>query len=262
MNPQKKSIHLCRSTYPIPIYTLSSSTGICRAISFFLQCSVPQQGMIICQPAPISHSVPATSQGLASTLFCTLLMPKRMLVVKNLHTNVGSIRDSDSVPELGRSPGGGHGNPLQNSCLENPMDRGAYKTTVHRVTKSQIWLKWLSMHEVKEKRKSSCFRCCCILEMRSKTVHDMVQEIWAEKKPLQFLYWKWRLHFLGSSVHSSKAPQRVPKSLIWCGESDCQIPVLTHITCPPRLLEESCWRRFKTWSSVKARYLLLSAFQG
>ena len=48
-----------------------------------------------------------------------------VLVVKNLPANVGDIRDMDSIPGLGRSPGGGHGNPLQYSCLENPMDRGA-----------------------------------------------------------------------------------------------------------------------------------------
>ena len=43
--------------------------------------------------------------------------------------------DLGSIPRSGRSPGGGHGNPLQYSCLENPMDRGAWWTTVHRVTK-------------------------------------------------------------------------------------------------------------------------------
>ena len=59
------------------------------------------------------------------------------LVVKNLPANGGDIRDVSSIPELGRSPGGGHGNPLQYSCLENPMDRGAWQTTVHRVAKSQ-----------------------------------------------------------------------------------------------------------------------------
>ena len=46
----------------------------------------------------------------------------------------------------GRFPGGGHGNPLQYSCLENPMDRGAWWATVHRVTKSWTWLKLLSTH--------------------------------------------------------------------------------------------------------------------
>ena len=54
-------------------------------------------------------------------------------MVKNLPANGGDIRDVDSVPGLGRSLGGGHGNPLQYSCLENPMDRGASKATVYRV---------------------------------------------------------------------------------------------------------------------------------
>ena len=49
-----------------------------------------------------------------------------MLVVENLPTNAGDLRDVDSIPESGRSLGGGHGNPLQYSCLENPMDRGAW----------------------------------------------------------------------------------------------------------------------------------------
>ena len=47
---------------------------------------------------------------------------------------------------VGKIPGGGNGNPLQYSCLENPMDREAWQATVHRVTKSRIWLKWLSTH--------------------------------------------------------------------------------------------------------------------
>ena len=58
------------------------------------------------------------------------------LVVKNLPANAGDIRDMASIPGLRRSPGGGHGNPLQYSCLENPMDRGAWWATVHRVTQS------------------------------------------------------------------------------------------------------------------------------
>ena len=55
-------------------------------------------------------------------------------VVKNLPANAGDIRDMGSIPGLGRSPGGGNGNPLQYSCLENPMDRGAWQATVHRVS--------------------------------------------------------------------------------------------------------------------------------
>ena len=60
-----------------------------------------------------------------------------VLVVKNPSTNAGDVRDADLIPGSGRSPGGGHGNPLQYSCLENPMDRGAWRATVHRVTKSR-----------------------------------------------------------------------------------------------------------------------------
>ena len=48
-----------------------------------------------------------------------------------------SAGDRDSVPGLGRSPRGGHGKPLQYSCLEHPMDRGAWRATVHGVAKSQ-----------------------------------------------------------------------------------------------------------------------------
>ena len=59
------------------------------------------------------------------------------LVVKNLPANSGDIRDVGLIPVSGRSPGGGFGTPLQYSCLENPMDRGAWWATVHGVTKSQ-----------------------------------------------------------------------------------------------------------------------------
>ena len=67
-------------------------------------------------------------------------------MVKNLPANVGDIRDSGLIPGLGRSPGAGNGNPLQYSCLENPMDRGAWWATVHGVAKSQTRLKLLSTH--------------------------------------------------------------------------------------------------------------------
>ena len=68
------------------------------------------------------------------------------LVLKNLPANAGDIRDAGSIPVLGRSHGRGHGNTLRCSCLENPMHQGAWWATVHRVTKSQTWLKWLSKH--------------------------------------------------------------------------------------------------------------------
>ena len=61
-----------------------------------------------------------------------------VLVVKKLPTNTGNLRYAASIPGLGRSPGEGHGNPLQYSCLENPMDTGAWQTTVCEVTQSQM----------------------------------------------------------------------------------------------------------------------------
>jgi len=57
------------------------------------------------------------------------------LVVKNSPASAGDISDPGSIPVLGRSPGEGNGNPLQYSCLENPMDRGAWWAMVHRVSK-------------------------------------------------------------------------------------------------------------------------------
>ena len=64
-----------------------------------------------------------------------------VLMVKNPPANTGDARDAGSIPGLGRSPGEGHGNPLQYSYLENPMDRGAWWATVHRVSKSRKQLK-------------------------------------------------------------------------------------------------------------------------
>ena len=59
------------------------------------------------------------------------------LVVNSLPANAGDIKDVGLIPELGGSPGGGHGNPLQYYCLGNAMDRGAWRAMVHRVAKSQ-----------------------------------------------------------------------------------------------------------------------------
>ena len=56
-----------------------------------------------------------------------------VLVVKNLPANAGDVRDAGLVPGSGRSPGGGHSNPLQDSCLENPVGRGAWRATGHMV---------------------------------------------------------------------------------------------------------------------------------
>ena len=63
-----------------------------------------------------------------------------MLVVKNLPVNTGDARDTGLIPARGRYPGVGNGNPLQYTCLENSMDRGAWWATVHGIAKSQTWL--------------------------------------------------------------------------------------------------------------------------
>ena len=91
----------------------------------------------------------------ANSLFSSPLTPIQsfprrasqvVLMVKNLPANEGDVRDLGSVPELGRSPGEGHGNPLQYSCLENPTGRRAWQAVVHWVLESWTWLKQLSTH--------------------------------------------------------------------------------------------------------------------
>ena len=57
--------------------------------------------------------------------------------VKNPPANGGDVRDAGSIPVSRRTPGGGHGNPLQYACLENAMDRGVWQALVHRITKSR-----------------------------------------------------------------------------------------------------------------------------
>ena len=70
-------------------------------------------------------------------------------MVKDSPANAKEVKDPGSIPGLGRSPGGGHGNALQYSCLENTMERGAWPATVRRVTKNQTQLKQRSIHAYK-----------------------------------------------------------------------------------------------------------------
>ena len=85
----------------------------------------------------------------------SLLGLPRWLSSKEPACNAGDAGDMGSIPGLGRDPGEGNGYPLQYSCLENPMNRGAWWATVHRVTKSWTWLKRLSMH--------ACTRTCFLV---------------------------------------------------------------------------------------------------
>ena len=81
-----------------------------------------------------------------SSLACCGMDPSGS-VVKNPPANAGDTGDMDSIPGSGRSPGEGNGNPLQYSCLENPMDKGAWQGTVHGVAKSQTRLSnWTCMY--------------------------------------------------------------------------------------------------------------------
>ena len=79
-------------------------------------------------------------------LLMTVRASQVALGLKSMPANVGDVRDMGSIPRLGRSPGGGSGNPLQCSCLENTMDRGIWWATVHRGAESRTRPKWLSMH--------------------------------------------------------------------------------------------------------------------
>ena len=80
-----------------------------------------------------------------------------MLMVKNLPASAADIREAGSIPGLGRSLGGRHGNPLQYSCLKNPRDRGAWRVIVQRVTKNQTRPKWLGSHTGKQRFGSDFF---------------------------------------------------------------------------------------------------------
>ena len=84
------------------------------------------------------------------------------LVVKNLPANSGDIRDAGSIPRSGRSPRERHGNPLQYSCLGNPMDRGAWWATVYSAAKSQTRPKWLSTHTHTQQVLNTWYYTCCL----------------------------------------------------------------------------------------------------
>ena len=84
-------------------------------------------------------------------------------IVRNLPANTGDTGDSGSIPGSRRSPGGSHGNPLQYSCLENLMDRGAWWATVHGVTKNQTRLKQLS--SMQAQRCMVVFRCFKVVQL-------------------------------------------------------------------------------------------------
>ena len=103
-------------------------------------------------------------------------------MVKNLPANAGDGRDAGLIPGSGRSPGGGHGNPLGYACLENPTDRGAWRAIVHRVAQTRTPLKRLSTHiphmyrscQNKHRQRQKLYRKRRELPLHSRTEADVV----------------------------------------------------------------------------------------
>ena len=137
--PVKPQPPNCTLSSSLPHMTTAHFSALFRA--GFLQAVIKFSAISI---APIGCCVPhprerclqdhrTVGEGIAG-----LCLTQVALVVKNLPANAGDVRDTGSIPGSGRSPGGGHGNPLQYSCLQNtPIDRGPWRATVHRVAKSQ-----------------------------------------------------------------------------------------------------------------------------
>ena len=80
--------------------------------------------------SPVHHNINGPQDQFSS-------VSQALLVVKNPPASAGDRREVGSIPGSGRSPGGGNGHPLQYSCLENPIDRGAWRATAYGVTKSR-----------------------------------------------------------------------------------------------------------------------------
>ena len=121
-----------------------------------------------------------------------------VLVVKNPPANAGYRREPSLIPGLGRCPGGGHGNPLQDSCLENPINRGTCQATVHRITKSWIWLSNLVHTHARIFKKKKKGRekethkankgCCWKPKFRLACTKVLSEGLWV-------MPWQYLLHF-------------------------------------------------------------------
>ena len=114
----------------------------------------------------------------ATSIYCThtasVGLPQ-WLRGKESTRNAGDTGNAGSIPGSGRSPRGGHDNPLQYSCQENPMDRGAWRATVHGVTKSRTWLSMLCHHFVNSNRQQFWV-----------TTYDRAQFCWSTWSPKKF----------------------------------------------------------------------------
>ena len=120
------------------------------------------------------------------------------LVVKNLPVNTGDVREAGSISESGTSSEGGNNNPLQYSCLENPMNRGAWGAIVCRMAKNWTQLKWLNTHHnILSHELCNSFE---ILEfqrkLQSKSICTILPEAYQAKKSENHLLSFWALHFI------------------------------------------------------------------
>ena len=139
------------SCLPVSLYLLVfhafSSPDVCRALQLWLKQGYFQSPISVSKISPSSYTALAVLQFNKWHWLPPMWGASQVaLVVKNPPANAGDRGDAGSIPGSGRSPGGGHGNLLQYSCLENPMDREAWCAEVHRVTQNQTWLKWLGTH--------------------------------------------------------------------------------------------------------------------
>ena len=155
------------------------------------------------------------------------------LVVKNPHASAGDARDSGSIPGSGRPPGGGHGGPLQYSCLQKPMDRGARRAAVYKAAKSQRRLKRLSAHTWEELVPFICPHSLLLCETETTS--------WPPKSiPPSFLDWSTFPDFplQLSSVTRFSPVEGEQKSC-----APCQGRRLNPRHAPPRAFLSSCLGR-------------------
>ena len=149
MTRQPNNNNLCPNSNPWSSSKNKASSPL--FISYFKWS--PRGSSQVCQNQAVSCGCCATS----SVLACPVAKPINSIfpnkqgfpggsVVKKLPANAGDTEDSGLIPELGRSPGGGNGNPLQYSCLGNPKDRGVWWATTHVVIKEMDINQQLSMH--------------------------------------------------------------------------------------------------------------------
>ena len=136
-------------TIALTIWTFVSTVMslLFKMLSRFVTAFLPRSKLLLIswlQALSISILEPKKIKSVTASTFYASIWHEMMgpegasqmaLSVKNLPANAGETRNLGSIPGLGRSPEGGHGNPPQYSCLENPMDRGAWQTAVHGVTR-------------------------------------------------------------------------------------------------------------------------------